>query len=434
MLTVPAPIGLPTLEEILDIRNGYFDREPPPEIRKLMGVGPVPISRRVALAHGLIIDHLGSEIGQVIENIRALGRWVVQDSTATVIGVSGPGSAAMEMCIANLVRPGDKVLACITGVFSERMAIMAKRIGAQVVEYRTRLGDPVRAVEVKRLLAQNGQFRVVMLVHGETSTGVENTEFREVFREAKEAGCLTILDTVCTLGALPMMMREWRADAVFTGGQKSIGAVPGMSLAFFNQDAMRAISDRTDAPVQWCYDVRLANNFWGPTHGYHYTAPTPSMLALHEALVEAVEEGLEQRWNRHWASSHALQTAMEAMGLQLFTDERWRLGSAVAVRHPDGMTSPDEVKSWLRVNRGTVIAGAFGGLPIWRIGQMGLQATPEYTMPLLDAFDAALEAHGFRTQTHGSDTYREVYDRRMRPTAVSEVEELASPGPEGSRN
>lgn len=404
-LSVPAPVGLSPLWEILGIDRSYFDRERPPEIRRLMGVGPVPISRRVALAHGLMIDHLGSEIGQVIENLRALGRWVVQDSAATVIGVSGPGSAAMEMCIANLVRPGDKVLVCITGVFSERMGLMATRCGAHVVEYRVPLGEPIRADHVREELAHNGRFRAVMIVHGETSTGVENVELPAIFAAAKEAGCLTILDTVCTLGALPLEMRRVKADAVFTGGQKSIGAVPGMSLAFFSQDAMRAIADRTAPPVQWCLDVQLANNFWGPGHGYHYTAPVPSMLALHEALLEAAQEGLQERWARHHANSVALQEAVESMGLQLFTDARWRLSSAVAIRHPQGLQHPDAVKGWLREQRGTVIAGAFGGLPIWRIGQMGLQATPDYTRPTLVALAEALEANGWTPQCDGTAAY-----------------------------
>lgn len=405
MLTVNAPVGLPTLEEILGL-NGYFRRKAPPEIRRLMGVGPVPTSRRVGLANGLLIDHLGTEIGQVIENLRALGRWVVQDSTTTVIGSSASGSGVMEMCVANLVQPGEKVLCCINGIFSERMAKIARRCRINVVECRVQFGEPIRADEVRRLLTEQGPFRCLTIVHGETSTGVENIEVREVLRAANELGCLTILDTVCTLGALPVHMREWKVDAVFTGGQKCLGAVPGMSMAFFGHDAMRAIADRNAPPAQWCYDVTLANNFWGTSHGYHYTANTPGMLALHEALREALNEGLENRWLRHQHSTRALQAAVESMGLQLFTDSRWRLGSAVAIRHPDGMENPDGVKSWLRQNRRIVIAGAFEGVPIWRIGQMGLQATPEYVEPTLTAFAEALEAHGFKPTSDGVTAYR----------------------------
>jgi len=62
---------------------------PPPRVRSLegilpdepllmMGAGPVPIPHRVAYANSIVINHLGETMGKVIDQVKAMGRYVFQ--------------------------------------------------------------------------------------------------------------------------------------------------------------------------------------------------------------------------------------------------------------------------------------------------------------------------------------------------------------------
>ena len=78
---------------------------------------------------------------------------------------------------------------------------------------------------------------------------------------------------------------------------------------------------------------RARRRFWGAQQ-YHYTAPVPGVLALHEALRLVAEETLERRFRRHEMSSLALQAGLEAMGLELFAPKDVRLNSVIAITLP----------------------------------------------------------------------------------------------------
>ncbi len=104
----------------------------PEEPLLMMGAGPVPIPDAVAKANGVVINHLGSTMAAVIGQVKTMARYVFQTESKWVMGVAGPGSGAMEMAITNLAWKGSRVLCICNGFFSERMAEMARRTGAQV--------------------------------------------------------------------------------------------------------------------------------------------------------------------------------------------------------------------------------------------------------------------------------------------------------------
>jgi alanine-glyoxylate transaminase / serine-glyoxylate transaminase / serine-pyruvate transaminase len=66
------------------------------------------------------------------------------------------------------------------------------------------------------------------------------TELPEIGAIARESGAVTIVDAVTTLGTMPFMMDEWQLDAVVSGGQKGLGAIPGISLVAFSSRSLAA--------------------------------------------------------------------------------------------------------------------------------------------------------------------------------------------------
>jgi len=362
----------------------------PNEPLLLMGAGPVPVSQKVAMANSVVINHLGDTMSQVIERVRIMSQYVFQTASSHIIGVAGPGSAAMEMAITNLIWPGKKVLCIENGFFSGRLAEMAKRCGGEVDTLQCEQGQGVALEQVEQAFKQK-QYDVVTMVQGETSNTVCNHQVKAVCQLARKQGVYSIVDAVCTLSTMPLDMDAWHVDVVITGGQKGLASIPGVSLIAFSDHVWAYINQRQAAMPHWCFDVRLAKQFW-EEKGYHYTAPVSGILALHEALRQVCLETLEIRFERHRVCSTALQQAIEAMGLGLYVEPHSRLNSVVGIRLPDGVEGKALLTTMSQVYK-VEISGSFG-LPIVRIGQMGEQSRAHNLFRTLHALGMSMKACG----------------------------------------
>jgi alanine-glyoxylate transaminase/serine-glyoxylate transaminase/serine-pyruvate transaminase len=383
----------------------------PEEPLLMMGAGPVPVPARVAAANSIVINHLGETMNRVVEQVKDMARYVFQAPSAQILGVAGPGSAAMEMAVCNLVEPGTRVLSVYNGYFSRRLAEMATRCGGDVAvldagETETAQPDLIRDAIRRERPA------VLTIVQGETSSTVWNRHVPEICAIARTHDCLVIVDAVCTLSTMPMDMEAWGADAVITGGQKGLSCIPGVSLLAFSQRAWQRIAARRAPMAHWCLDARLADQFWNQK-SYHYTAPVSGILALHEALRLICSETLSTRFQRHELCSRALQGGIEAMGLNLFVPPEHRLNSVVGIRIPEGV-SGNEVRRQMSGAYRVEISGAFG-LDIVRIGQMGEQCRAHHIFRTLHALGSSIRAVGGRVDL---------------PAGVAELERILTVGQE----
>ncbi|MES2740729.1 MAG: alanine--glyoxylate aminotransferase family protein [Pseudomonadota bacterium] len=362
----------------------------PSEPLLMMGAGPVPIPHRVAQANSIVINHLGDTMAQVIHQLKAMARYVFQTESPWILGVAGPGSAAMEMSICNLVFPGTRVLSVCNGYFGGRFAEMAKRVGGDVSRLDVPAGEATGLDAVREHL-ERFQPEVFTITQGETSSTVFNRQLPAIARLARDYGCFVIVDAVCTLSTMPLEMDNWLIDAVITGGQKGLSSIPGVSLIAFSQRAWERISARPHDPPHWCLDAKLAEQFW---HGasYHYTAPVSGILALHEALHLVCAETLPERFERHLRCSLALQRGIEAMGISLYNAPEARLNSVVGIQVPDGVERA-LICQHISLKYKVEISGSFG-LNIVRIGQMGEQCRAHNLFRTLHALGSTLKDLG----------------------------------------
>jgi alanine-glyoxylate transaminase / serine-glyoxylate transaminase / serine-pyruvate transaminase len=368
----------------------HLNRILPEEPLLMMGAGPVPIPAPVAAANGIVINHLGDTMARIIDQVKRMGRYIFQTESEWIVGVAGPGSAAMEMAVANLVWPGTQVLSVCNGFFSSRLAEMATRAGGDVEILQVTDGnaaDPaVIESALKRLRPQ-----VITLVQGETSNTTCNKSLAEIAAVAARYDCRVVVDAVCTLSTMPLKMDEWGIDAVITGGQKGLSSIPGVSLVAFSDKAWERVTNRPEPMRHWTLDATLATNFWHK-NSYHYTAPVSGLLALHEAMRLVCEETLEKRFDRHRLSSLALQSAIEALGLELYVKPEARLNSVVGIKLPEGLDAKT-VCAYISQNHRVEIAGSFGP-PIVRIGQMGEQCRVHNLFRTLHAFGSTFNGLG----------------------------------------
>mgnify|MGYP000008803930 CR=1 FL=1 len=362
----------------------------PAEPLLMMGAGPVPIPEAVANANRNVINHLGSTMSRIIGQVKEMSQYVFQTRSPWILGVAGPGSAAMEMAISNLVTRNTRVLCVCNGYFSQRMAEMCQRLGAEIEI----LQCPEKSqVDLERFIEAVDNFEpdCITIVQGETSNTTFNQQLPQLGVEARKRGCITIVDAVCTLSTTPLQMDDWQIDAVITGGQKGLSSIPGVSLVAFSEKAWERIQNRTWTPAHWCLDARLAENFWHKG-SYHYTAPVSGVLALHEALRLICLEGLQARFLRHERCSRALQNGVQAMGLSLFVPEQSRLNSVIGIEAPERISNR-EICTYMSEKYQVEISGSFG-LPIVRIGQMGEQCRAQNLFRTLHALGCTMRDLG----------------------------------------
>jgi alanine-glyoxylate transaminase/serine-glyoxylate transaminase/serine-pyruvate transaminase len=379
-MKIKAPESL-SLDEIL-----------PKKTTLLMGAGPVPIPKEVAIANSMVISHLGETMKMIVSRIQLMGQYVFQTESKKIFGISGPSSAAMEMAVTSLLWPTRKVLVLNLGTFSARFTELAKGVGAEVTELFTENFQPFTVQQVKAAFEKE-KFDVITLVQGETSCGVKNSELEGIVKLAKSYGVRTIVDAVCTLSTTPCPMDEWGIDVMVVGGQKGLSAIPGIAMIAFSEETFEFVSKREARMPHWCLDPRRAYRFWGLGE-YHYTAPVPGLLALHEALRLICQETLEKRFERHLNCSVTLQKCLEAMGLELFTPKEFRLQSVVAIKNPGKVVTKDLIGYMIK-NHQVEISGAFG-LDIIRIGQMGEQCRFDNIRRALEAVGAGYENFGVK--------------------------------------
>ena len=349
-----------------------------PKLRTLMGPGPSDVSPRVlnALARPTL-GHLDPQFIQLMDEVGELLRYTYQTDNALTMPISAPGSAGMEACFANLLEPGDKVVVCINGVFGGRMRENIIRCGATPIEINSDWGHQTNIDELDATLAEHNDIKAVAFVHAETSTGVRN-DAAALCAVAKKHGCLTIVDTVTSLAGIELLVDEWQIDATYSGSQKCLSCVPGLSPVTFSEEALAVIKSRKSPVQSWFLDLNLILGYWGggAKRAYHHTAPVNSLYALHESLIMVAEEGLENAWQRHASTHQKLCTGLESIGITFAVDKSYRLPQLNVVNIPDGVVDA-EVRAELLNRFGLEIGaglGAFAG-NVWRIGLMGSACT-----------------------------------------------------------
>lgn len=357
--------------------------------RLLMGPGPCnPYPEATAGLLRPVVGHLDPTFLAVLDETSDRLRQVFRTTNVLTLPVSGTGSAGMEAALVNVVAPADPVVVGVNGLFGERLADAASRLGAEVVRVEAPWGQ---ALDPAAVAAAHPSPAVIAVVHAETSTGVMN----DVAAVAAAKGdALLIADVVTSLGGIEVEVDGWGVDIAYSCSQKCLGAPPGLAPITLSDRARRRLRER---PSSWYLDLGMIAAYVeaGGGRTYHHTAPVAMVNALHGSLGAVLAEGLEASWARHRRCGEALQAGLEAMGLELLVAEDVRLPQLTTVRVPDdlpnGMTEAD-VRRRLLVEWGIEIGAGVGPLSgrVWRIGCMGHSARMRHVTALLAALGEVL--------------------------------------------
>ena len=345
-----------------------------PPKRLLMGPGPSDVHTRILNAMARqTIGHLDPAFIDMMDETKQMLQYAFITENELTMPISAPGSAGMEACFANLVEPGDKVIVCINGVFGTRMKENVIRVGGKAVIINDEWGKPVDSQKVEQALINNPDAKIVAFVHAETSTGAIS-DAKSICKLAQQHSCLTIVDAVTSLAGSELRVDDWGIDAIYSGSQKCLSAMPGLSPVSFSDKAINKFTHRKTPVTSWFLDLNLVMGYWGKgaKRAYHHTAPVNTLYGLHESLVMLTEEGLENSWSRHKENHLLLKAGLSELGISYLVDESSRLPQLNSVYIPAG-SDDAKVRSSLINDFNIEIGAGLGDLAgkIWRIGLMG---------------------------------------------------------------
>ena len=371
-----------------------------PPVRSLMGPGPSDVNPRILEALSRpTIGHLDPAFIQMMDEIKQLLQYAFKTENELTMPVSAPGSAGMETVFVNLIERGDKVIICQNGVFGGRMKENAERCGADAILVDDPWGSTIDIDKVEQALTDNPDAKAIAVVHTETSTGTRS-DVEALCGLAAKYDCLSIVDAVTSLGGIELQVDEWGIDAIYSGSQKCLSCVPGLSPISFSERAAQVIRERESKVQSWFLDLNFVMGYWGSDakRSYHHTAPVNSLYALHESLLILQEEGLQNAWDRHALNHEALVVGLESLGLKFVVDKKYRLPQLNAVSFP---ASIDDlaIRTALLNDFNLEIGSGLGALAgsVWRIGLMGFASNKNNVLLCVSALGNVLSAQGIQT-------------------------------------
>uniref|UniRef100_A0A8V1A3D6 Alanine--glyoxylate aminotransferase n=1 Tax=Gallus gallus TaxID=9031 RepID=A0A8V1A3D6_CHICK len=331
--------------------------------RLLLGPGPSNVSPRVRAAGGQqILGHMHPEVLQAMDEIKAGIQYAFQTRNRLTLAISGTGHCAMEAALLNLLEGSDTVLVGTNGIWGQRAADIARRLGAKVHELLKPPGEYFTLRDIQEGLAQHKP-SLLFITHGESSTGVLQP-LEGLGELCHRQGCLLLVDAVASLGGAPILMDQQGIDVLYTGSQKVLSAPPGSSPISFSERAREKMLRRKTKPPSFYLDMGCLASYWGcdgEPRMYHHTVPISSIFCLREALAMLVELAA-------------------------------RLPTVTTVRVPEGYNWKD-ITTFLMDKHNIEISGGLGPTAgkVLRIGLMGHNATQDNVDLLLQALRDALQ-------------------------------------------
>ena len=351
--------------------------------RLLMTPGPTEVPRRVRerMAEPILNPDVQPEFAPFYRSLtEKLADVYRTDDDVVVLG--GEGILGLEASVASVIEEGDTVLCVSNGVYGDGFADFVELYGGDPVRCGAPYTEPIDVERVKEAVEEHDVAAATM-VHCETPTGALN-DLGEVLATLSDAGALTIVDAVSSLGGTPVPTDD--IDVCIGGSQKCLSSPPGLATLSVSDDAWGAVGE-TDTPAFYA-DLApwedAAEEGWFP-----YTHLVSNLAALDESVDVLLEEGVEGAFERHRDAAAYCRERVRELGLDLYPPEELSSPTVTAIHLDERATSIQEAMA----GEGVVVATSLGDLSddVLRIGHMGYNADRERVERTMDALEAALE-------------------------------------------
>lgn len=338
-----------------------------PQKMRLFIPGPTPVPPQVAEAMARpLIGHRTQDFAELYARLTKKLQQIF-GTTNEVYILTTSGTGGMEAAVANILNPGDRVLALVTGKFGERFAELAKVYGATVDAVEFGWGNPVDTNVVEKKL-KTGNYKAVLATHNETSTTVLN-DIKSIGELTRKQGALLLVDAVSSVGGVEMHADDWGVDVLITASQKALMVPPGLAMISVSPQAWEAVKDGRNP--RYYFSLPAAKKSFAKSNT-PYTPAVSLFVGLDVALEMILSEGLDKVYRRNAAFGKAARTAMKAIGLRLLAPEECASPVVTGVWAPKGMNA-DDIRRRILKDYGILLAGGQEQLKgrIFRISHMG---------------------------------------------------------------
>jgi aspartate aminotransferase-like enzyme len=301
--------------------------------------------------------------------------WTGEDGYKVVV-VSGSGTAAMEMVIANRFRNNDLVLVPTNGKFGERVADICRQF-CNVKQIKYEWGRSFDLYELEQQL-ERGCYEALLICHNETSSGIVQ-DAEAVAEMCTRHGVSFILDGITSVGGMAVHPAKWNAEAVVMGAQKCTAGPSGIAAIALNEhcvERIKAIHQQGDANPRYYLDMISALKK-GDDDQTPWTPAINLAMGWGVALEELKEETNQVRWDRCERMAKGVRAMFTDLGFALLADSGQQSTTVTAVLYPDGIN--DDWRSALKENYQTQVIGAQDHLKgkMFRVGSMGITPVDE---------------------------------------------------------
>ncbi|MDY0296756.1 MAG: aminotransferase class V-fold PLP-dependent enzyme [Acidobacteriota bacterium] len=334
--------------------------------------GPVSVPEPVLAAAA--VDYpsgdLEAEFLELYRHARQ-GLQALMETRNDVVIHTGEGMLVLWGAMKSVLRPGDRVLSLVTGVFGQGFADMARGLGCNVevfeLPHDATLGDIEPLVEIARRF----QPRMITAVHCETPSGTLNPIERlgEVKRQCGDG--LLLVDAVASIAGARVAVDDWEVDLCLGGAQKCLSAPPSMSFLSVSDAAWDAVGYVKYAGYDALLPFRhVLDDGWFP-----YTPNWQGLACLDTAVNLVLQEGLDRCIQRHDDVAAHCRRELARLGYRLFPRPDARPSPTVTTVYLPQQREWREFDTDLR-RAGLAVGGGLGPLAgrVFRLGHMGSQA------------------------------------------------------------
>ncbi|MES1157711.1 MAG: aminotransferase class V-fold PLP-dependent enzyme [Haliangium ochraceum] len=353
----------------------------------LLNPGPVMTSARVkaALVH-YDVCHRDEDYSGVLRRLeRKLRPLFGASPEHEVLLLTGSGTAAMEMAIAGIVPPKQKILVISNGAFGDRLAEIADlhRIATVVVRYPW--GDLPRPEDVRRAMDANPDIAAVAMIHHETSVGLLNP-VGAIGALCRERGIPLVVDAVSALGAEEVDVVRDGVGICFSSANKCLHSVSGVSFLCV-APALWARMGSFDPRVYYLDPLRY-RRYQRELSQTPFTPAVSAFFALETALDELAEQGgVPGRREVYRKRNIRIRRVFTDLGFESFTNTGRESHTISTLRLPD-FIAVTELYDRLK-DRGFVIYKCKGDLAARYVQIANMGELPDAT---IDGFLAAVTA------------------------------------------
>jgi aspartate aminotransferase-like enzyme len=249
-----------------------------------------------------------------LTQLEELSRSILATRNDIVI-MQGEAILALEGVARSVGAPGRTALNVVTGPYGAIFGDWMREAGSEVIDLASEF-DAVITVDAVATAIRTHKPALLAIVHAEAATGGTNP-LEAILTLAREAGVVTIVDSVAAVGAEPVLVDAWGIDVAVIGGQKSLAGPAGVSAVSLSEAAWELIDATPNAPRGSSLSLLDWRDSWLRT-SRRAIPGMPSWLesrAFGAALERVLDEGLSQVNDRHRRASAATIAGAAVLGI-----------------------------------------------------------------------------------------------------------------------